>query len=440
MELGQNQLQIFVSLVIVVGAAFVALICDFLKRSNEQLRELTIELRVRREEEQRRAQLLVMTPAHRVAQAEARPPKPAHAPAKEKVAAQARAVDESRSAEPAPTRAPAQTAPSERIVRLPARPFGEPLVAASEPPARPERIPQPEPLSRPVATAQPKPAPAAVSAVTPVDERPSREFREVRRAAIERHRQELENMYKPATPATEPQPVPEPAEPAPTATLKSSVIDGSILARVAQLEGAHGAAGTLAGMEFTETEVVLEWTPERSRNTERPGGELIAIAGGRQAVPAPPSSDATLPAGFQDGYVLTRLIHSRKPVTGLVVSIGVQAGESRGEDVPESVNNLIRSLLGPDDFASRSGNDEYLLIYPRERGASAQRRLSQIAERLWDFQLRSLGSFAILFSWGGVEVQSESISEAIASASERMNQTRRGRKTVSIQKLQRKAV
>src|ERR1700722_17772983 len=58
MELGQYQLQIFVSLVVILGAAFVALICDFLKGNNEQLRELTIELKVRREEEQKRSHLL----------------------------------------------------------------------------------------------------------------------------------------------------------------------------------------------------------------------------------------------------------------------------------------------------------------------------------------------------------------------------------------------
>lgn len=72
------------------------------------------------------------------------------------------------------------------------------------------------------------------------------------------------------------------------------------------------------------------------------------------------------------------------------------------------------------------------MIYPQERGASAQRRLSQIAQQLWDFQLRSLGTFQILFSWGGVEVRSESIEEAIASASERMQETKRGRKLLTM--------
>ena len=59
-NLGQYQLQIFVSLVVILGAAFVALICDFLKGHNEQLRELTIELKVRREEEHKRD--LLITP------------------------------------------------------------------------------------------------------------------------------------------------------------------------------------------------------------------------------------------------------------------------------------------------------------------------------------------------------------------------------------------
>src|SRR5580700_2568118 len=59
MELGQYQLQIFVGLVVVLAAAFVALICDFLKGNNEQLRELTIELKVRREEEQRHSQTMI---------------------------------------------------------------------------------------------------------------------------------------------------------------------------------------------------------------------------------------------------------------------------------------------------------------------------------------------------------------------------------------------
>ena len=54
MDLGSLDIQIFVSLVVVLGAAFVALVCDYLKGNNEQLREKNVELRVRSEEREHR--------------------------------------------------------------------------------------------------------------------------------------------------------------------------------------------------------------------------------------------------------------------------------------------------------------------------------------------------------------------------------------------------
>ena len=116
-----------------------------------------------------------------------------------------------------------------------------------------------------------------------------------------------------------------------------------------------------------------------------------------------------------------------KPLSGPVVSIGVTAAHEAGEANTAAVRHLIQSLIGPQDFACASAPNEYLLIFPQERGAAAQRHLADIAQRLWDFQLNSLGEASILFSWGGVEVRGESIQEAIASASERMQETRRGR-------------
>ena len=53
MEIGLFELQVFVSLVVVLGVAFVALICDFLKGNNEQLRERNVELNVRQDEREK---------------------------------------------------------------------------------------------------------------------------------------------------------------------------------------------------------------------------------------------------------------------------------------------------------------------------------------------------------------------------------------------------
>ena len=59
MDFGSLELQILVSLTVVLGGAFVALVCGFLKGSNEQLRGHNIELRVRKEEQEQERKLLL---------------------------------------------------------------------------------------------------------------------------------------------------------------------------------------------------------------------------------------------------------------------------------------------------------------------------------------------------------------------------------------------
>ena len=335
MELGQYQLQIFVSLTVILGAAFVALICDFLKGNNEQLRELTIELRVRREEEQRRQPLTPAIPA-------------AAAP---EIAAPAMA----------------QVAPALAASLATSRAMGE------KHGKRTER---------------------------------KRAVNSEAMAAMERGAALASTGGRPRTAAAEAKPMPAVVE---TEKVKVVVAAakkdwGSLLSCKPQMAGEH--------------------------STSTASHDLLAAV--VAATNSGSSSEASLPAGFQDGYVLRQLVQSHQPVSGLVVSIGVNASQKGEGALPESINRLVQSLLGPNDFAAQSSEDEFLLICPEERGASAQRRLSQIAQQLWDFQLRSLGSFQILFSWGGVEVRSESIDEAIASASERMQETNRGRKLITM--------
>lgn len=333
MELGQYQLQIFVSLVVILAAAFVALICDFLKGNNEQLRELTIELKVRREEEQKRSHLL--TP--RVA-----------APRTEKIAA--------------------------------------PAASAGVPAAETAHLAAPKERS-------------ALSK----DRR--RTVNSEAMAAMERGAALAGSGMRPKS------------APAPAKEVKPE------MTIIAQQETAKPATGK------------KDWGSLLSRNAQRP---VVVVAATNSS--AAQTTEASLPAGFQDGYVLNQLVKSRRPVSGLVVSIGVNAQRKSDRKLPDAVSQLVESLIGPNDFAAQSGEDEFLLIYPQEHGASAQRKLSQIAQQLWDFQLRSLGSFQILFSWGGVEVQSESIEDAIASASERMQETKRGRKLLTMEAPLRQAV
>jgi len=317
MELAQYELQIFVSLMVVLGAACVALIVDFLKRNNEQLRELTVELRVRREEEQRRSQRL--TPQSLVS-------------------------------------APALKPPVKAEKRAEGSPFPR---SVSQPPVERKRTPSPDAL-------------AAME-------------RGARLAASPR-------VKRPAEPAVRPEPVVETAP-------KPEIIP-----------------------------------PPAATPGRKDWGALLSRGAQHVAQPAPVVKHGNhVPAGFHEGLVLSQLVQNRQPVSGLVVSIGVNAKGHEDGALPHAVTDLVQSLIGPGDFACQTNAEEFLLIYPHEHEASAQRRLSRIAQQLWDFQLRSLGDFQILFSWGGVEVNSESIGDAIASANERMQETRRGRKLLTME-------
>jgi hypothetical protein len=339
MEFGQYQMQIALSLIVILGAALVALICDLLKGNNEQLRELAIELKVRREEENKRFQMLA---PHALAAA-----------AGNGIAA----------AIPAMT--PAAVERSEK---------------------RAQQIDEPASVGRPLGAS---------------GKRPEREKRPISADALAVFQRGEQLAASPR-----PRRAPDRAPAAEQVQVAQSESETTVpVVEVLDAVPAAAAKATSAGTR--------DWGA--LLNSRRQPGT------------------SGLPAGFQDGYVLTRLVESREPVSGLVVSIGTSPGQDAGRSLPANIRGLIQSLIGPNDFAAQSGKDEFLLIYPNERGASAQRRLSLIAEQLWDFQLRSMGTLSILFSWGGLEVRSESIDEAIASATERMQETRRNRRVLTME-------
>ncbi len=382
MELGPHQMQIFVCLVLIVGAALVALMCDFLKRNNQQLRELTLELKVRREEDLKRVQMLAPQ-----AVIEQHSPKPnmeneRKAPSLPFAEMASRSQNRSENGKPPRARRDSENRRAASPEALAAMQRGAELASR-----RAGRMSPAE-----------DPAPATASEFNPALKNPS-----VETPSLAISETNISEMPAPA-PAIEPL-VEAVAEP--------------VVQSVAEAEQPAAAAAPELTGRHRNWESLLDARHAR----------LAAAKKEAQAHPQP----AGLPAGFQDGFVLKRLVESRQPVSGLVISIGASASQNEESSMPGEVAGLIRSLLGPNDFAAQSGADEFLLIYPGERGAAAQRKLAEVAEQLWDFQLRSMESLSILFSWGGVEVHSESIDEAIASATERMQQTRRGRKILTME-------
>jgi hypothetical protein len=134
------------------------------------------------------------------------------------------------------------------------------------------------------------------------------------------------------------------------------------------------------------------------------------------------------PAGMMQQAAFQKLLDGGELFSGLVVSIGVNEGDSsmwHSHGLMQSVGNYIAGLLKEKDFSCRTAYDEFIVVCCDEHGAQSQRRLNHISERLWDYQLRGINTCSILFSWGGVEVQDQPLAEAVASAVDRMRQTKR---------------
>jgi hypothetical protein len=134
------------------------------------------------------------------------------------------------------------------------------------------------------------------------------------------------------------------------------------------------------------------------------------------------------PVGMIQPPVLEEMLQSDAPFTGLVISIGINDADSsmwHSQGLMQSVANYISGLLREQDFACRTAYDEFVMVCRGEQGANSQRRLNYVSERLWDYQLRGIGACSILFSWGGVQVQDQPLADAIASATERMRETKR---------------
>jgi GGDEF domain-containing protein len=461
MELSSIELNVFVSLTVILGAGLIALIVDYLKGNNEQLRERNIELSVRREEESRRSiseiRLLrermaaaaggvaaVIAPREPGRRAEpagvaaARPPEPESARSTQEIIEQAveRAVRHAGSEKPADkprrlevvSRHGAPAPPVEVVRPEPAK--VEPAVAAERtrppgslldhvifatmpgeggaaaPPPRPaaaqvERIAlAAEPAARAGAT---EPAPVVV--VTPLEE---------------------PRVPEPVV-VVRPQPVPAPAghaEPEPAAA-------GFLAPDIAPR--ARGAAGPAAARPVPAPAAPQPRIAIRSGLAVRRESVL-------QRGPALVKPVTDLPKGCFSAAEVAALVDGEQPVTGVVVAIGIKdyqriaQSQSKGAalDLVDSVDRLIRSLISANDFAYRRAEDEFIVIFPNEKGAAAQKRINQVAERLWDFQLRSLAAFSALFSWGAVAVSDKRFTDAVELAADEMSETRGSRRGLGV--------
>src|SRR5258708_37226873 len=93
------------------------------------------------------------------------------------------------------------------------------------------------------------------------------------------------------------------------------------------------------------------------------------------------ASESWIPRGMQDQESFTKLVESRKPFSGLAVSIGVNENDGRqvaSKDLLNSIPDYVSTLLRVRAFGIRVDHDEFALVCPGQLGAIPQRRRHQI--------------------------------------------------------------
>ena len=143
-----------------------------------------------------------------------------------------------------------------------------------------------------------------------------------------------------------------------------------------------------------------------------------------------------VPTGTHPPSTLNQLVNTTTPFTGLVLAVGINEymkldeihGHAAAEELLNTVDALMGEVAGENGFCSRSSDDEFVLLFPKLTGASAQQLLSEISEKLWNYQLQSLGTFSVVFSWGASESKRQPLTIALNIATENMAETRSSRK------------
>ena len=388
--MGSLEIQVFVSLVVVLGAACVALICDYLKGNNERLRERNEELQARAAEREtletliERFQAKTFDPAMRVQKEALRDLLANSAPApralpQSGVSAlpQALAVGAPQAVAASPRRMVArrvlETGPSKDVLS----PVLEWPVPAIETKAR-DVSPVESEKDRHVLPAKTKEdAPAARESVATDNSLP--DLITADQTVAYAPGRSWEQMTQEAAEARAAQHASAPATEAPPASQPTI--------RVFQMQSSPDDAAESLDQAESQPEALAPAAP-----------------------PTFPIAELLVPIGHFEVQSLQDLLAAKGAFRGLVVFIGVLAnGELAPLESPQftrllnSAARTVLSLRREVDFSCRSAENEFVLIYPHETGPAAQRIIARLKERLYDLQLRSLGAFSARFIWGAAE-------------------------------------
>jgi hypothetical protein len=390
--LGSFEIQVIVSLVVVLGAACVALICDYLKGNNERLRERNEELQARASEREMLETLLQRFQANTFDAA---------------MQVQKEALRDLL----------ANSTPAQRVLPqsgVSALPEARAVGASQAIAASPRRV---------VAKQRVLESATSKDVLNPVIEWPvptvETKDRRVSPVEYEKDRRALSAItteYAPANrqPAAPDNGLSDLTTPDETVSHAPGRSWEQMTQEAAQARAAHHAPALAPAMEAplatqpTIRVFQMQSVPDdAAASPDRAESQPEVPA---PAVPSFPIAELLVPTGHFEVQGLQDLLAAKGAFRGLVVFISVLAnGELAPMECPQftrllnSAARTVLSLRREVDFSCRSAENEFVLIYPHETGPTAQRIIARLKERLYDLQLRSLGSFSARFNWGAAE-------------------------------------
>ncbi len=411
MTLGGSELQVFVTFLVILACAFVALLMDYLKGNNEQLRERHVDLLVRQEQYAGKAGIDAAVLARSLEQVLG-----------QQTAALKEIVAESIE------NLPLRESPLSEFEE--ARKRGDFVSSLQDLPVWEIPDPKREAPSSEVEDGEQ----VKISLVPESELRPAEE-----ESVISLFPAKVVPI-RAEDPVPETENAPEAIEEIPEPAAAAHDFDRFLDDLVTEFEanpGNYPDAQKFISEEAAKPEAVPELGAVEVSGTAE---QLAPLAAALDSV------SKEVPAGVHPRVVLDELLSAPSTFSGVAVSVGINEfselhqnlGKQAAEQLLGSVDALMEEMVRGKAFLCRLREDEFILLDPDLSGPYAQRRLNDISERLWDFQLRNLGSFSVVFSWGAHEANSENLREAVEAAQEKMRETQAARKSSSFEKLRRR--
>ena len=102
-------------------------------------------------------------------------------------------------------------------------------------------------------------------------------------------------------------------------------------------------------------------------------------------------------------------------------------GHLVGDEILRNVGNLLERSIRHDDEAYRWGGDEFVILFLNQTSEGASKRMTELEQRLSDFQVRGFGGLPISFSWGVADARNRPLRQALDEADQAMYVLKRSR-------------